>query len=318
MHYTRRTFGKLALAAAPLRLLAKPNSKFGGVHIGINAPFSFRGMPGGADEVLSYLVELGLSTVELRSQPIEAACGAPAQMRAFGAGGPRRGTPPTPEERERAQAAANDLEKWRLAAGIEQFQNFRKKWNDTGVDIEIVKFDGVDRMKDEVVHYAFGLAKAVGARAISCEIPVSKTKWLGELAAEHKLMVGYHGHGDVENPEAFATPASWERSMSYSAFNGINLDIGHFTAANNVSPIPFIKKYADRITHIHLKDRKFNQGATVPWGQGDTPIREVLQLMKREKYPFQATIEFEHPVPEGSTVMKEIANSVQFCRETLA
>lgn len=317
MPYTRRTLGKAALAAVPFRLLAAPNSTFGGVRIGVNAPYSFRGMPGDADAVLGYLVELGLSTVELRSQPIEAAFGAPIPTRMFGPGGPRR-TPPTPEERERAQAAADELEKWRLAAKLDRFQAFRKKWNAAGVDIEIVKFDGVDRMKDEVVDYAFGLAKAVGARAISCEIPVSKTNWLGQIAAKHKMMVGYHGHGDVQNPEAFAAPESWERSMSYSKYNGINLDIGHFIAGNNSSPIPFLKKYADRITHIHLKDRKLNQGPNRPWGEGDTPIREVLQLMKKEKYPFQATIEFEHQVPEGSTVMKEIAKCIQFCRESLA
>jgi sugar phosphate isomerase/epimerase len=79
-----------------------------------------------------------------------------------------------------------------------------------------------------------------------------------------------------------------------SCFASANLDIGDFIAGNNTSPIPFLKKYADRITHVHLKDRKLNNGPNVPWGQGDTPIKEVLQLMKKEKYPFQGTIEFEY------------------------
>ena len=294
----------MALAAAPVGLIAKPNSKFGGVQIGINAPYSFRGMPADADAVLKNLIDLGLSAVELRSQPIEAFFGAPI--------------PPG-----RAAVDPEPLEKWRLAASADKsmnakFKEFRKKYADAGVAIEIVKFDGVDKMKDEVVDYAFGLAKAVGARAISCEIPVTKTKWLGEIAARHKLPVGYHGHGNVTNPEAFAAPESWERSMSYSKFNWINLDIGHFTAGNSASPIPFIKKHADRITHIHLKDRKLNQGPNTPWGEGDTPIKDVLRLMKKEKYPFQATIEFEYKAPEGSTVMAEIAKCVKFCQEALS
>jgi sugar phosphate isomerase/epimerase len=132
------------------------------------------------------------------------------------------------------------------------------------------------------------------------------------------MMVGYHGHGDVKNPEAFATPESWERAVSYSKYNGINLDIGHFIAGNNFSPVPFIRKHADRITHIHLKDRKLNNGPNTLWGQGDTPIKEVLQLMKKEKYPFQATIEFEYRVPEGSNVLAEIAKCVEFCKSALA
>lgn len=313
MNCTRRGFAKVSLTALLPRLsAAKPDSKFGGVQIGINAPYSFRGMPGGADDVLNYLLELGLSSVELRSQPVEGALGAPAQPVRR-----RRGTA-TPEQIEQQRAAAAALEEWRLGADMGRVTEFRKKWNDAGISIDIVKFDGVDAMKDAVVDYAFRFARALGARALSCEIPVSRTKWLGEFAAKHKLMVGYHGHGDVANPEAFAAPPSWERAMSYSKYNGINLDIGHFTAGNNTSPIPFIRKHADRITHVHLKDRKLNNGPNVPWGQGDTPIREVLQLMKREKYPFQGTIEFEYPVPEGSTVMKEIAKCVEFCRESLA
>lgn len=314
MSYTRRDLGKIALAALPAaRLLAKPDSKFGGVQIGINAPYSFRGMPGSADDVLKYLTEVGLSAVELRSQPVEAFLGAPVPTRMSRG----RGTP-NPEQQSAARASAEALEKWRLSAGMDGFKKFRKKYADAGVAIEIVKFDGVDSMKDEVVDYAFRAAKALGARAISCEIPVSRTKWLGELAAKHKMMVGYHGHGNVTNPEAFATPESWERAMSYSKYNGINIDIGHFIAGNNTSPIPFIKKNAGRITHIHLKDRKLNNGPNTLWGQGDTPIKEVLQLMKKEKYPFEATIEFEYRPPEGSDVLREIAKCVAFCREALS
>lgn len=314
MTYTRRDLGKIAVASAPLALFAKPNSKFGGVQIGINAPYSFRGMPGGADDVLRYCNEVGLSAVELRSQPVEAYLGAPIPP------APPRGdrrTPPTPEQLAARKAAAEALDKWRLSASMAKFKEFRKKYEDAGVAIEIVKFDAVDRMSDGVIDYAFELAKALGARAISCEPPLSFTKKLGEFATRHKLMVGYHGHAAVNNPEAFAAPASWEKAMSYSKYNGINLDIGHFIAGNNTSPIPFMKKYADRITHIHLKDRKMNNGPNMVWGQGETPIKEVLQLMKKEKYRFQATIEFEYPAPEGSTVLKEIAKCVQFAREAL-
>ncbi len=314
MKYTRRDLGKFAAAALPATLLAKPDSKFGGVQIGINAPYSFHGMPGGADDVLKDLAELGLSAVELRSQPVEAYFGAPIPTRLA----IPRGQAPTQEQQAVQRATAEALEKWRLAAPMDKFREFRKKYEDAGVRIEIVKFDGVDSMKDAVVDYCFGVAKALGARAISCEIPLSRTPWLGEFATKHKMMVGYHGHANVHSPEAFATPESWEKAMTYSKYNGINLDIGHFIAGNNVSPIPFLKKHADRITHIHLKDRKLNNGPNMPWGQGDTPIREVLQLIKKEKYPFQGTIEFEYTVPAGSDVMHEIAKCVQFCKEALS
>ncbi|HEV1286740.1 MAG TPA: TIM barrel protein [Bryobacteraceae bacterium] len=243
---------------------------------------------------------LGLSAVELRSQPVEAFFGAPDSSKIGG-----------------GKAASPDLEKWRLAASIDKFKEFRKKYEDAGIAIQVVKFDGVDKMKDEVVDYAFEVAKTLGAHALSCEIPLSKTEWLGTFATKHKLMVGYHGHTNVNSPEAFAKPESWEKAMSYSKYNGINLDLGHFMAANNTSPIPFLQKYADRVTHVHVKDRKMNNGPNVPFGQGDTPIREVLQFMKKEKYKFQATIEYEYPLPEGSTVLTEIAKCVEYCKNCL-
>jgi len=319
MQFSRRELGKLALAALPVSLLAKPNSRFGGVQVGINAPYSFHGLSAGADDVQKYVVDLGLSAVELRSQPVEEAFGCPIHYSTTST--PRPATPPTPEQQDaqRAEAAAKALavEKWRLSASMDQFKAFRKKYEDAGIAIEIVKFDAVDKMKDEVVDYAFNLAKTLGARAISCEIPLSKTPWLGEFATKHKMMVGYHGHTNIHSPEAFGAPESWEKAMSYSKYNGINLDIGHFVAGNSTSPIPFLRKYADRVTHIHVKDRKMNNGPNTPFGEGETPIKEVLQLMKREKYPFQATIEFEYKVPEGSSALAEIAKCVGYCRKCL-
>lgn len=160
---------------------------------------------------------------------------------------------------------------------MSKFKESHTTWEDAGMRIDCVKFDGVDAMSGDVADYASTFARALGARAISCETPVSKTRWFGEFAARHKMMVGYHGHANITDPEALGRPESWEAAMSYSRYNGPN---------------------------------------TV-WGEGDTPIRETLQLMKREKYPFQGTIEFEYKVPDGSDVMKEIGRCVEFCRAAL-
>src|SRR5438105_7355396 len=97
MNLTRRDMGKLAAAALPLSsLLAKPNSKFGGVQVGINAPYSFHGLPASADDVQKYVVDLGLSAVELRSQPVEESLGCPIHYSTIST--PRPPTPPTPEQ----------------------------------------------------------------------------------------------------------------------------------------------------------------------------------------------------------------------------
>ena len=311
MNLTRRDIGKLALAALPAAsLLGKPNSKFGGVQIGINAPYSYKKMEANAEEVLQITTGLGISAVELRTQPVEASLGAPKVP----GGAPRGAKAATPEQISGMEA----LNKWRLGLSLDKVKAIRKKYEDAGVMIQVVKVDAIDTLPPDVIDYFFTVVKALGGKALSTEIPLSKTKMLGEFATKHKMMVGYHGHANMTSGEAFAAPASWEQAMTYSEYNGINLDIGHFIAGNNVSPVEFLKKYHKKVTHIHLKDRKLNNGPNAEWGQGDTPIIEVLQVMKKEKYTFQATIEFEYKVPEGSTLLAEIGKCVEFCKKALA
>lgn len=331
MSLTRRELGTLlglgAVSTGSSFGAAKPNSKFGGVQIGANVPYIFRGIPGGADDILKYCLDptISLNALELRSRPVEESLGAPAPAgrpgfagRSPAGGPPAGGRPPlTPEQQAERKAATEALRKWRLSQSMSGFRDFRRKYNDAGVLIEVVKFDGVDGYSDDELDYAFQLARELGANAISCEIPVSTTKRVGAFAEKHKMMVGYHGHGNLTDPEAFGGLASWERAFSYSKYNGANVDIGHFFAANGFSPAKWIQRNHARVTHVHLKDRKANNGPNMPWGGGDTPLKEILLLMKKEKYTFQATIEMEHPVPQGSSVLAELAKCVQYCRSIL-
>jgi len=276
MLITRRDLGKLALAAVPgVRLLAatKPDSKVAGVQIGLNVPYNFGARMMDGDEVLRRCLDLGVSGVELRSQPVEAFAGKPVSM--------------------------------------EKVKAFRRKWDDAGVRIEIVKFDDVYKMSDDRLNECFEMAHTLGARALSCEIDVEGTKRVGAFADKHKLMVGYHGHDKT-------APEHWEAAFGYAKYNGANVDLGHFIAGNNTSPLPFIEKYHDRVTHVHVKDRKLREGPNVPFGEGDTPIKDALRLLRDRKWNIQATIEFEYPVPAGSDRMAEMAKCIQYCRAALA
>jgi sugar phosphate isomerase/epimerase len=310
---TRRDFAKLALASLPgVTLLPrttwaadKPNSKVNGVQIGLNVPYSFgeAGMSG--DDILKNCVELGLSGVELRTQPVESFLGVPAEISNV--------KKPKGAPKDDVKDKAGKLREWRKSVSMDKVKEFRAKYNETGVLIEIVKVDGLFTMADEELDYAFTLAKTLGARAISSEISheEKELKRLGSFADKHQMLVGYHGH-------ATTTPEHWEAGFAVAKYNGANVDLGHFVAGNNTSPVPFITKYHDRITHVHVKDRKKNNGPGMPFGEGDTPIVEVLKLIRDNKWPIQATIEFEYKVPEGSDRMKEIAKCVKYCRDALA
>jgi sugar phosphate isomerase/epimerase len=274
----------------------KPNSKVNGVQIGMNVPYNFGGRNMEAGQLLKNVVDLGISGLELRSQPVETYMGVPAAV----IDAPAKDT-----------AAAEQLGKWRESATMDKAKAFRKMYNDAGVSIDIVKFDGIFGYTDKAVDYAFTLAKTLGARAISTEIAEDGPKRLGEFADKHNLLVGYHGH-EATGPE------DWEKLFVYSKHNSANLDIGHFVAGNHGSPVPFLKQHHDRITHIHVKDRKANKGPNVPFGQGDTPIAEVLKLIRDNKWNIEAVIEFEYPIPAGSDRMTELRKTVEFCRNALA
>ena len=227
MDYTRRDFSRIVLAGIPLAgwVQSKPNSKWAGVQVGMNVPYNFgTGNFTPADEVMQKCVALGVSAVELRAQPVE-----------LFLGGVREATPA-----ERRQ--------WRLGVSLDKVRQLRRTYEDAGVLIEIVKWDGLYAMSDDEVDYAFQISKALGATALSTEISVDETKRIGQFADRHRLPVGYHGH-------ATTSAAMFETVFAQSTFNFANLDLGHFTAGQNTSPVSFITRHHARITHIPVKDK---------------------------------------------------------------
>jgi hypothetical protein len=319
--YTRREFARLALAALPAagmlslppslvgadsaaKSAGKPNSKVAGVQIGINVPYSFGGNAVSGDETLAKCVQLGISGVELRAQPIEAFLGAPANL---------VGAKTAVAVAGAAASNAEQLRAWRSTVAVDRAAGFRKKYEDAGVRIEILKVDNLFKISEAELDYVFALAKVVGARALSSEISKSDDdhKRVGAFADKHRMLIGYHGH-------ASTTPEHWERAFSFAKYNGANVDIGHFVAGNESSVIDFIKKHHARISHVHIKDRKRANGPNMPFGEGDTPIVEVLRLIRDRQWNIQATIEFEYKIPAGSDRMTEIARAVKYCRDALA
>ncbi len=301
----------------------KPNSKVKGVQIGLNVPYSFGGNAIGYEDIIKNCVALGVSGVELRAQPVEGFLGSPLPVTTAARG--------AAVDTVEAKNNAAKLKAWRLGIKADQIKAFRQKFDDAGISIDILKVDYITKMDDEVIDYNFMMAKTLGARAISTEIPrvddkakdkvaaaataMGEIKRLGSFADKHQLMVGYHGH-------THSTEKDFMDACALAKYNGVNLDIGHYVGGGNGSPVDFLKKHHDRVTHIHVKDKKAfadgKEGGNTPFGEGDTPIKEVLRLIRDNKWNIQATIEFEYKVPADSDRMKEIAKCVQYCREALA
>ena len=320
--YSRREFGRLALASVPsvgmlrgLERQSKPNSVWGGVPFGIFAPYRFGPEASDLEGALKALVNFGVSQTELSNAIVERYLGAPQPAgRGGGGGGGGRGTQ-TPEQQAAARAAAEQLTAWRTSLAIDKVKPVKQLFDAAGVTIYAYRLTLRADMPDAEYDYTFNAARALGATQITMELPADKavSQRIGDFAVKHKVNVGYHLH-------TTATITAWDEAMAQSPRNGLQLDIGHYVAGTGISPVPLVEKHHARIFSMHLKDRKragHDQAENMPWGQGDTPIKDVLQVLKKNKWAIPVGIEFEYPVPPGSTWDAEIAKCVQYGKEAL-
>ena len=202
---------------------------------------------------------------------------------------------------------------------MDKFEEVRKMYKKAGVSIYAFKPNALNPTNtDAEVEYALRAARALGARSVTIELPTdpAQSKRLGDLGEKHKVYIGYHAHLQ-------ATDTAWDTALAQSPYNSLNLDCGHYIAAGGKntkeSLLALIEAKHDRITSMHMKDRKNkeNGGANVVWGQGDTPIKAILMLLKEKKYKIPATIEMEYDIPAGSDAVQETKNCFTYAKKML-
>jgi sugar phosphate isomerase/epimerase len=401
MLYSRREMGKLALAGVPAMAVlgrsdsifgafapspagaviagfggagaqAKPNSVIEGVQIG-TITYSFRTMPDqSAEAVLKYILDTGISAIELMGGPIESFGGAPAPAGRGGGGGRgpaaagerggrgergrgERGAIPaelppgakrgswkgtecvipapgaarggggggrgrgrgeaTPEELAAQQEQAARLKAWRTSVSMDPFKKLRRMYNDAGVTIYATKMLNAT-MSDEEFEYVFNVAEALGATHTTLELLTNdaQLKRVGDFAMKKKIYAGYHTH-------AQGSMTAFDRAFAISKGNIANVDFGHWVAAGNVggTPMDFLQKHHARIGSFHLKDRTTPEHCSLnlSFGAGETPIKEILQLVKKNRWQIPASIELEYAVPEDSDAVIETRKCLEYCRAAL-
>ena len=282
--YSRREFGRLAVAAFALPYAARAQEQ-GGVHLGVQT-YSFRELTRGAADPIAAIVgamkQAGFTECELWAGGFE----------------PRQ-----------------DAKNWRLQTPIERFAAMKKQFDDAGLRVYAYNYSFRREMSDEEIDRGFQMARALGAEFITASTTLDAAKRVVPFAEKHKMVVAMHNHSNLEDPNEFATPESFAKAMQMSKYFKVNLDIGHFVAAN-FDPIAYLKQHHAAVTNLHLKDRKKNQGDNVAWGSGDAPIRDVLQLVKKEKWPIRAYVEYEY---KGTgTPIEESRKCLEYAKGALA
>jgi sugar phosphate isomerase/epimerase len=308
-----------SLGGNPVALFqTRPNSLISGVQIGA-ITYSFRSLPGSPDQVLQYCINSNISAIELMGDAVEDYAGKPVNTVKLPPRVPGQKLELTDEQKAQVKAYQQQVALWREGVAMDKFMELRKKYNSAGVSIYAFKPSALNADNtDGEISYALNVAKALGARSVTVELPTdpAHSKRLGDLAQKHKIYIGYHAHLQ-------ATDTAWDVALDQSPYNSMNLDCGHYIAAggNNTkeSLLALIESKHHRITSMHIKDRKnkTNGGKNMPWGEGDTPLKEILGLLKKKKYKIPATIELEYDIPAGSDAVKETKKCFEYARTLL-
>jgi sugar phosphate isomerase/epimerase len=319
--YSRREFGRLALAGLPALSTVAPrqargdpersrrveasalsrlriDSRINGVRIGVQS-YGFRTLP--LEAAIKGMTDIGIGECELWSGHVEPR---PAGV-----------TPGGPPADPAARAAAREkTREWRLTTPLDHFTAVRKQFEAAGIRLQAYNLSFNDSFTDEEIDRGFEMARALGAGFITASSTLTAAKRVAPFAEKHQMTVAMHGHANLVDPNEFAKPESFAQAMAMSKRFAVNLDIGHFFAAG-FDPISYIEQHHDRITNLHLKDRKKSDGPNMPWGEGETPIKEVLQLLRQKRYDIPANIEYEY---KGEDPVVEVRKCFEYCKAALA
>jgi len=267
----------------------------GGVDISV-ITYSFQAGTEDMETIIQYCLDSKSDNIELMGNHVERTIGMPRSRR--------------------------DSADWRANVSMKEFKKVKKEFDQKGINIFAYKpYCMSPRNKDEEIEYAMKATKALGADYVTAELTdETNTKRISYYAEKHDVKVGYHGHLQ-------STDIAWNFALDNSKNNYINLDIGHYIAVGGVNTketlLKFIENNHDRICSLHLKDRNAPTETNPDdrdnkiWGQGDTPIKEVLLLMQKNSYNFTATIEREYPIPEGSNAVQEVIRCMDYCKSVL-
>ena len=267
----------------------------GGVDISV-ITYSFQPGTDNMENIIQYCLDSNSDNIELMGNHVERSIGMPRSRK--------------------------DSADWRANVSMGEFKKVKKAFDQKGINIFAYKpYCMSSRNQDEEIEYAMKATKALGADYVTAELTdEANTKRISYYAEKHNVKVGYHGHLQ-------STDIAWDFALNDSENNYINLDIGHYIAVGGDNTketlLKFIENNHNRICSLHLKDRNAptemspNDRDNKIWGQGDTPIKEVLLLMQKNSYDFTATIEREYPIPEGSNVVEEVIKCMDYCKSVL-
>ena len=317
MGMTRRHFSSLAAAALPALTIrsalsgltapvhaqssvrsgaASNRSLIGGVQFALQ-PFCYHDLPMTPENrgtLIKRLVQNGFGMVELHATWVE----------------PRFSKPGVAPEQAREKLRA-----WRLSNPVDHYARVKREFDAAGVAICTYYVNLNDSYTDAEIDAVFAGARTLGARGCVGSQGLKMSERLARFPAKHGMFLGIHNHANLSDPDAFATEESFVKGLAFSPDVKATLDMRHYTAANG-DCVAFLQKHHARMSSVHLGDRRRNNGRSTPFGEGDTPIIEVLRMIRDNQWPIIALLEFEHGTLRPQ--VDEVQLMFDYCKRALA
>jgi sugar phosphate isomerase/epimerase len=290
---SRREFGAVVLAAGPLAAVLRAAPR---LTVGV-ATSSFRELPrvtgrDNLDDILAALRTVRTADIELALANLEPA---PPSVEPFMGGTPAypRLIIPTPEEIAATNAWARaDLRTWRLATDLSHFTDVRRRLGGAGVTVHGCAVPYDDSLTDDEIDATFRQVRALGVRTIGSPLTMAMAKRLAPFAERHEVAVAIHNQA-AGNAGQLLSTATIRPALALSPAFRVKLDIGHITASNG-NAVEELGELASRVSSVVIRDRLRNGGRSQPFGEGDTPIREVIRHLQAAGPAVPVLIDYDY------------------------
>lgn len=290
--------------ASPLAGLPSTRSTFKGVTIGINT-YSLTQLS--LDDSIRAIAEIGAGMASLHPHHIEPSFGGGRNI--WRPGGP----PPTPEQVAAAKADREKLREWRMTVPLETFEDVGKKFKAAGIFLYSynMNFPG-DDFTDGEIDRSFQMTRALGCNVMTPVGSKATYRRLDPLSQRYKIWLACHNEGD-----SIPTLADFDDVLRGAGpYTGMCLDIGHFVASNS-DPVEALATHHGKVFELHIKDRKRNDGPNLPFGRGDTPIKQILWMNRDRKYFIPSQIEWEPAAATSKLRVEAVRRCFEYCKSTL-
>jgi sugar phosphate isomerase/epimerase len=314
---SRREFGGALVAGLPLAAVMRSvGLSAADMAIGVTTS-SFRDLPRvtGRDnlrEVLRALEAVRASHIDLAFANLEPAPPTTAPVMGGSAAYPRR-VVLTPEQVAATNTEAREeLRAWRLNAPVKGFETFRGMLTSARLTVRACSLAYNDSFSDDEIDRTLLQAKALGVTTVSSPLTMAMARRLVPFAQRHQVSIAIHNQVGGNTDRAIDTPALKEALALSPAFT-LKFDVANVTASNR-DAVAELREHRSRVSFVVVRDRLRNGGASQPFGEGDTPIRNVLALAGT---PPAVPVLIEYDYVGLRSSVEELKASMAYCRSAL-